>query len=623
MSNGIFYTAVKDNVKNIIYGRGNIYAKQKRTSDDFKWLAARTVYATATVKTKGGQTASGLGIPSGGGFGDKGLYSKEKDTKDSSDTRMLPKSHITAVKLGSTGDWGSVKTCELSFTCYSLGQLNSRLAFMELGAELTVNYGWGGDSTVASSGTFEGKIWNFDYGVNSNGGWDCTVKAMGKGIDAVSGNIKGGQPGESITDPSGLTVPSFDVLSRIKVAVSKAVDLQHGATGVFDDILIGCLEFASSWGSAAESTETSTADSSAEPKEDDKHYYVNLESIVKQIQLILLNPAKNNTTIKCDATVTLSPKPSNAKYLISANPKEVIFPGYNKYGDKHDFNFDSAVSMYGTGGVNAMRSSNIMISIEWLGTILSEMGTKADGEKAAQFGIAKFLSTLFDSINANSGKRIQLSLTNNPDVPVTDNGKEWWIVDVNYKNGKVTPLIINAFNNYSVVRSISINSAVSDTQATVAYVTPGSTTGDVPSMVFGENINNRKDKEPTIQELFTQLEDLKKLFDAVEPPTGNPPSEVGPTSANVTSMQSVLTSIFTNNPDGKNSRIVPYPLTLSVTIDGVEGIIFGNVITTNYMPDIFFDTEGSKVVFSVTTVEHNISITDWTTTINTVCRMPL
>ena len=619
MSDGIFYTAVKGSVKNVIYGRGNIYAKQKRTSDDFKWLAARTVYATASVKTEGGKTVSGLDIPTGGGFG--ALYSKEKDTKDSSDSRLLPKAHITGVKLGSTGDWGSVKTCELSFTCYSLGQLNSRLAFMELGAELTVNYGWGGDSTVASSGTFEGKIWNFDYGVNSNGGWDCTVKAMGKGIDAVSGNIKGGKPGEDITDPTGLTVPSFDVLSRIKVAVSKAADLSHGATKVYDGILIGCLEFASSWGAAAESPETTSGTASAEAKEDDKHYYVSLESIVKQIQDILLTPAKNNTTIKCDTIITLSPPPSDPKYLISANPKEVIFPGYNKYGDKHDFNFDAAISMSGT---SAVKSSNIMVSIEWLGTILAEMGKKADGEKSADFGIAKFLGMLFDSINANSGKRIQLSLTNNPDVPDADNGKEWWIVDVNYKNGKVTPLVINAFNNHSVVRSISINSAVSDKQATVAYVSPGSPTGDAPSMVFGKNING-KDPEPTIEELKTQLENLKKLFDAVDPPTTptNPPTETGPTSANISSMQSVLTSIFSNSPDGKNNRIVPYPLTLSVTIDGVEGIIFGNVITTNYMPDIFFDEDGVKIVFSVTTVEHNISITDWTTTINTVCRMPL
>ena len=255
---------------------------------------------------------------------------------------------------------------------------------------------------------------------------------------------------------------------------------------------------------------------------------------------------------------------------------------------------------------------------------LAEMGKKADGEKSADFGIAKFLGMLFDSINANSGKRIQLSLTNNPDVPDADNGKEWWIVDVNYKNGKVTPLVINAFNNHSVVRSISINSAVSDKQATVAYVSPGSPTGDAPSMVFGKNING-KDPEPTIEELKTQLENLKKLFDAVDPPTTptNPPTETGPTSANISSMQSVLTSIFSNSPDGKNNRIVPYPLTLSVTIDGVEGIIFGNVITTNYMPDIFFDEDGVKIVFSVTTVEHNISITDWTTTINTVCRMPL
>ncbi len=88
-------------------------------------------------------------------------------------------------------------------------------------------------------------------------------------------------------------------------------------------------------------------------------------------------------------------------------------------------------------------------------------------------------------------------------------------------------------------------------------------------------------------------------------------------------MQSLLSSIYTQSPDGGPNRSVPYPLNLSVTIDGIEGIIFGNTVTTNYLPSIFKDEAGDKIVFTVTQVDHDISISDWTTTINTVCRMPL
>ena len=619
MSNGIFYTAVDGNVQGKINGRGRIYAATERKSDDFKWLAARTVYASAYITTQGKQTVAALTIPQGGGFGGSGLYSSS-GTDKTGDKRLLPKSHITSIKLSSIGDWGSVKTCELSFTCYSLEQLNSRLAFLELGAELTVHYGWGGGSTVASGGTFEGKIWNFNYSVNNTGGWDCTVKAMGKGIDAVSGNIKGGKSGESATDPTGLTVPSFDILSRINILVMQAKDLAHNEIKKDSTygVNLGCLEYATSWGAATASPEgeATAVAADAEAPTDEKHYYVTLQSIVNQIQQILLTPAKQDTKLICDDTVTLSPAPSNADYLISANPREVIFPGYNSYGAKHDFNFEKG--MFGT----PMKSAQIMISVEWLGSILANLGETADGQKAADFSIAKFLGLIFDSIYTNSGRRISLSLSNNPEKP---DGKEWWVVDTNYKNGSITPFKINAFNTNSVVRNIQISSAVSDTMANAAFVSAGSPAGDATSQVYGTKVVKKTAAEKDA-ELYNSFKQLKELFDATEPPKKPAKGEqlnAGPTDANVSSMQSILASIYTQSPDGGPHRNVPYPLNLSVTIDGIEGIIFGNVITTNYLPGIFFDLEGSKVVFTVTQVDHDISISDWTTTINTVCRMPL
>jgi hypothetical protein len=52
-------------------------------------------------------------------------------------------------------------------------------------------------------------------------------------------------------------------------------------------------------------------------------------------------------------------------------------------------------------------------------------------------------------------------------------------------------------------------------------------------------------------------------------------------------------------------------------LDGIEGFTFGNAITTNYLPAQY---KRGDIAFTVTTVEHNISGGDWTTTLNTVCR---
>ena len=59
------------------------------------------------------------------------------------------------------------------------------------------------------------------------------------------------------------------------------------------------------------------------------------------------------------------------------------------------------------------------------------------------------------------------------------------------------------------------------------------------------------------------------------------------------------------------------PLNLSVTLDGINGFRFGDVVTTDYMLPRYEDT----VVFTVTKVNHTISGQDWTTQIETVCRM--
>ena len=63
---------------------------------------------------------------------------------------------------------------------------------------------------------------------------------------------------------------------------------------------------------------------------------------------------------------------------------------------------------------------------------------------------------------------------------------------------------------------------------------------------------------------------------------------------------------------------MPFPLNFSATIDGIEGFVFGNVITTNYLPAVYQTT---KLAFTVTKVEHLIANNDWTTILSTVCRL--
>ena len=618
MASSIFYTSVPDGPRGLINLRSQIYAQSVRNSDSLKWLAGKLAWATASVKNEKTGHGGVLSIPSGGGLGSDGLYQVDSTSK-SGDKRLLPKPHIVSVKISSAGDWGSIKKCEMAFTCYSLAQLDANLAFCEIGADLKIKYGWA-NAGAAGGGknTFDGKVYNFNYSVNSTGGWDCTVMAMAKGIDVVSGNIKGGKAGQaSLQDPSGLTVPAFDIVTSIKQWLNTTVisGLTHNNIGDSAGITYGCLEYASSWGASEASPETSEQPADADVKSDEKRYYIPLASLVGVIQRLLIAPAGTGATLRCDNVVTVSAKPDNSKYLISANPREIVLPGFNKYGDKHDFSFTGYTMLNGS----VLDSSKIMISIDWLNSIFPNMGEKEDASKSADVSISAFLGKVFDSIYQNTGKRIALSLTNEP----TDKtGKKWLVVDTNYADGAVDVFTFQAFTKYSVCRSISLNSKVPSEMATAAFVAPGASSGYPQGTQFSKNVEGQK---PDVVNFDKQLDDLKALFDATEPPKKPAKGEqvnAGPTDANISSMQSILSSIFTNNPDGKGMSI-PYPMGFSVTVDGVDGIVFGNTVNTNYLPSIYKSKSGTKIVFTVTTVEHNITIGDWTTTINTVCRLPV
>lgn len=70
-----------------------------------------------------------------------------------------------------------------------------------------------------------------------------------------------------------------------------------------------------------------------------------------------------------------------------------------------------------------------------------------------------------------------------------------------------------------------------------------------------------------------------------------------------------------------------YPLQFQLTVDGISGFRFGNVVSCDWLPAKYrYKTEGSGkkgliVTFVVTKVSHQISGYDWTTTLETQCRV--
>jgi len=66
---------------------------------------------------------------------------------------------------------------------------------------------------------------------------------------------------------------------------------------------------------------------------------------------------------------------------------------------------------------------------------------------------------------------------------------------------------------------------------------------------------------------------------------------------------------------------IPYPLTLELTIDGIEGFNFGDTITSNYLPSRYRLEQGARVVFTVTKYTHTIKGNDWQTDLSCISRI--
>jgi len=91
---------------------------------------------------------------------------------------------------------------------------------------------------------------------------------------------------------------------------------------------------------------------------------------------------------------------------------------------------------------------------------------------------------------------------------------------------------------------------------------------------------------------------------------------------------STIQALKQYSQDGPGSATHPWnqrillPISLGITLDGIEGFGFGNLITTDWLPSKYFDKkENPRISFIITNVTHTITPNDWVTELETQCRM--
>lgn len=71
-----------------------------------------------------------------------------------------------------------------------------------------------------------------------------------------------------------------------------------------------------------------------------------------------------------------------------------------------------------------------------------------------------------------------------------------------------------------------------------------------------------------------------------------------------------------NNIPLPHKNFVLFPLELTLTVDGISGLVWGNKIMIDYIPKRYIDNS----VFQIKNIKHDINTTDWITEIETIWR---
>lgn len=563
-----------------------------------------------------------------------GTY-QSNDKLYSKNNNYLPHAALKDVKITNEGQFGSLRKATFNYTVYNKNQLDYyEKAFMIPGRPIEIFYGWSNSHSNTNVSKFKGLIYNFSYNVTDDGSFDCAGEAVGEGyfISALNLNSEIKNDNE-IKDEKDSTLLVNNIFTLIDSNIKKA--LKDGDTDYYPDYHLAKF---------SNIKESSNKDKLNQQNE--QAWYIELYGLINLINDNLLNDSPVKLTINAISYYD--------RYIKSADPSVIVFPDkyMGKYSDKFTYEINSNFKLEEPPMVYknpekemTVDIGKVLISVNLINRIIDDNNFN-NGSKGLL--LKPFLDKIFSIIKDNSGGYYNLILM----TTVNDaNVEDLVIVEVNYLS--IPPdvnyddkiLTFAPFTKNSIVKSYSLSAALPDTMATAMYLNNSSDINEkVKNLFLGNDISpdqNSVDNEEinydsinkqlntnNFSQIFTNsLLELSvntktfetfKLVDNIEKAANNVAI-----SQDATSVQSLKTALFTyvnKNEDSPMSNTILLPLTLSLSIEGINGLKFGNIITSTYLPTKYIKHK-NKIIFIITKLTDSISDNDWTTDIETQCTL--
>jgi hypothetical protein len=570
-----------------------------------------------------------------------------------SSQRNVPKKPLlTGIEISNEGTIGSLLKGKFTFTAFpvltssgfDLGSLEE--AFFTPGKEVEISWGW---SVVASSQKacvqeFTGIIYNFNWSFNNDMSISADVSIVSAATIAIgqSGDQSAKESQDGATDPQGVALKGDNLITIIDqdlAAFSASVNLSEGQAKWFgqSETTSNKLEY---YAVGLPFQESSDVDDKGNPKNKPipktfwyvKFGYVTgfLNKLVEEFE----KEAGNEVFSKLYKIVTDGNEAALNTEVKSSNPINVLFPHkeMGSYGELKPFETDEAFTKnYPEGTFNI---GGILLGTDYIKEVYR--GFIIDNATNIPFkNITKLVEELSKGINAASGDIYQLT----PQMfePRTPSGK----LDAKPSDSVTAILSVEDFNLSKthtenvkpyqfdatifkpLIKNISLSSKPPGPLATAAYAQARGTKngGKVPPNNSDVSVATKNEKN--VDQFKIQYDEAAKTYnDAIAKA-----KEQGFNEAWSDKVRSSLSKIKKmkvddkGNPNGAhwlNKAI--YPIDLTITIDGIAGFKFGDVISTSLIPKQYAKY---KMVFTITKISHSIKDGVWETTLNTKSRISM
>jgi hypothetical protein len=550
---------------------------------------------------------------------------------------------LNSVTIYEGQEFGSLLQAEVQFTCFTKAKfdaLSKQFLTLRSGDKpvtVDIDFGLVGAPFSNSAGSVKKlMIYNFGYQLDKSNAYVCTFKAMGSAVLAnevdMSANNRIPDLGVTYLDPAengAQPIPVTTLPEYVKYLAQSngAVETVQIEPGVFPQAPAGYILVADHPGNWNPESEIGKAIYSilqsmglAGSDDSSKLIYGTLDLVVGLINDYIMPRAGEMAKIRyvCDSTVTTGAYLSG---ICSAEPLNILMVGgdIGDYGVNSGLDIDEClISSAIPGMINPLAGdtydySKIFLSYSYLASkwaVISNTKNTAEGakdpnDKPAQtkFNVGSMLKGIFEDISNATGGAVKLTTFTDPKNP-----SQVLIIPSNESSNTLKPVRFDPLNGDGITREcvISCNPASADAYAIAA--------GN--SSMQSSTVEATGGSASPAEDLGAIQAKIIELRDAMAKDTFG--------SAQVAALRDQLSKLThacgsKEVTDGKIPiTAAQWPLKLDITLDGVYGFRFGDVVETTFLPDVYLKG-GIHAGFIVQRVVHTITNNEWTTKLETVC----